>query len=81
MLISVIAATSWISVLRKQVAVRTDALREANERLHRVAIEDGLTGAANRRRFDELLKNEVNRAIVQLEIIHQQQQSPLDLAR
>jgi diguanylate cyclase (GGDEF)-like protein len=62
MLLSVIAAMTWISVLRKQVTNRTDELRDANERLHRMATEDGLTGAANRRRFDELLRQEVSRA-------------------
>jgi diguanylate cyclase (GGDEF)-like protein len=62
MLLSVIGATTWINVLRSQVAIRTEELREANERLHRVAAEDGLTGAASRRRFDELLRTEVDRA-------------------
>jgi diguanylate cyclase (GGDEF)-like protein len=63
MLLSVIGAVTWITLLRKQVAIRTDELRELNERLHRVATEDGLTGAANRRRFDELLRIEFVRAI------------------
>jgi diguanylate cyclase (GGDEF)-like protein len=62
MLLSVIAATTWIKVLRDQVAVRTEELRDANDRLGRMATEDGLTGAANRRRFDEALGNEVSRA-------------------
>ena len=62
MVLSVIAATTWISVLRHQVAGRTEELRQANERLGRVAIEDSLTGAANRRRFDQMLAAEVSRA-------------------
>ncbi|AUN95667.1 sensor domain-containing diguanylate cyclase [Pseudazoarcus pumilus] len=39
-----------------------DALREANVRLQRLAAEDGLTGLANRRAFDERLAAEIARA-------------------
>src|SRR5450432_580041 len=56
MLLSVCAAVGWIAVLRRHVATKTNQLREANERLGRMAAEDGLTGTSNRRRFDELLK-------------------------
>jgi diguanylate cyclase (GGDEF)-like protein len=62
MVLSVIAAVTWITLLHNQVAGRTEELRVANERLGRAAAEDGLTGAANRRRFDELLKHEMSRA-------------------
>jgi diguanylate cyclase (GGDEF)-like protein len=61
MLVSVFAALGWIWVLRKHVAIKTNELREANERLHRISVEDPLTGAANRRRFDELLNMEASR--------------------
>lgn len=40
-----------------------DALEEVNERLHRLATIDSLTGIANRRRFDEVLDSEWKRAI------------------
>jgi diguanylate cyclase (GGDEF)-like protein len=43
------------------VAAKTKELQEVNERLHRISIEDALTGAANRRRFDEVLEIEVRR--------------------
>ena len=62
MLLPAIGSTAWISVLRKQVASRTDELREANEQLCRLAGEDGLTRAVNRRRFDELLNSEITHA-------------------
>ena len=39
-----------------------DALHEANVRLQRLAAEDGLTGLANRRAFDERLAAEISRA-------------------
>ncbi len=39
--------------LQKVVEERTSALREAIERLHQLATSDSLTGAENRRRFDE----------------------------
>src|SRR6202011_3421462 len=51
----------WIAVLRRHVATKTNQLREVNERLRRAAVEDALTGAANRRRFDEMLETEVSR--------------------
>jgi diguanylate cyclase (GGDEF)-like protein/PAS domain S-box-containing protein len=38
-------------------------LRDANRQLHLLAMEDGLTGLANRRRFDERLEAEVGRAV------------------
>ena len=38
--------------LTQQVAQRTDALREANEQLVRIAAMDALTGIANRREFN-----------------------------
>jgi diguanylate cyclase (GGDEF)-like protein len=62
MLASVFAALAWIGVLRKHVATKTRELQEVNERLHLISVEDALTGAANRRRFDEMLKIEVSRA-------------------
>ena len=39
-----------------------DALHDANVRLQRLATEDGLTGLANRRAFDERLAAEISRA-------------------
>jgi len=40
----------------------TAQLRDANEALHALTILDGLTGVANRRRFDEYIQHEWSRA-------------------
>ena len=42
--------------LTREVAQRTDALREANERLQHLAASDALTGIANRREFTRRLR-------------------------
>jgi diguanylate cyclase (GGDEF)-like protein len=44
------------------VAERTQALKEANKKLEALSNTDGLTGIANRRYFDRILKQEWNRA-------------------
>jgi diguanylate cyclase (GGDEF)-like protein len=49
--------------LERKVAERTRELEEANRRLEALSTTDGLTGIANRRRFDEVLKDEWNRAL------------------
>lgn len=49
--------------LERLVGERTDALREANERLSELSFTDALTGIPNRRRFDEALDAEWKRAI------------------
>jgi len=51
----------WILVLRHHVAIKTIELRAANERLRQLSIEDALTGASNRRHFDEAIENEMRR--------------------
>lgn len=48
--------------LQRLVAERTEDLRKANELLQQLSIQDGLTGVANRRRFDEILDLEWRRA-------------------
>jgi diguanylate cyclase (GGDEF)-like protein len=48
--------------LEQRVAERTAELELVNERLHRIAIEDTLTGLANRRRFNEVMEEETRRA-------------------
>jgi diguanylate cyclase (GGDEF)-like protein len=48
--------------LRRLVEERTRELAEANARLERLSSQDGLTGVANRRRFDEALDLEWRRA-------------------
>jgi diguanylate cyclase (GGDEF)-like protein len=49
----------WISFLRRHVATKTIELRAANERLRQISVEDALTGAANRRRFDDVIEDKV----------------------
>ena len=48
--------------LEQRVAERTAELEKAMEALHRMAVEDGLTGLANRRRFNEVIEDEIRRA-------------------
>jgi diguanylate cyclase (GGDEF)-like protein len=47
--------------LDRRVAERTQELAEANRQLEALSITDGLTGLANRRRFDEVLEREWRR--------------------
>ncbi|TXH32695.1 MAG: diguanylate cyclase [Burkholderiaceae bacterium] len=49
--------------LTRQVAERTAELEQANQVLSKRSHTDGLTGVANRRRFDELLSQEWSRAM------------------
>ena len=53
--------------LEEHVAERTEALRNANQRLEALSVTDGLTGIANRRRFDAALATEWARALRQKE--------------
>jgi len=48
--------------LEMRVQERTDELERANEQLRAISLTDGLTRVANRRRFDEKLQDEWNRA-------------------
>jgi diguanylate cyclase (GGDEF)-like protein len=49
--------------LERKVAERTEALARANDRLEQLAITDALTGLPNRRRLDEILGVEWQRAL------------------
>lgn len=49
------------NVLEQRVAERTEQLEQANQRLSALSLTDGLTGIANRRRFDEELAKEWKR--------------------
>ena len=48
--------------LERSVAERTKELQEANARLERLAVTDGLTGVFNHRRFQEQLQAEILRS-------------------
>jgi diguanylate cyclase (GGDEF)-like protein len=48
--------------LERSVAERTKELQEANARLERLAVTDGLTGVYNHRRFQEQLQAEILRS-------------------
>lgn len=49
--------------LESLVEARTQALKEANDKLEALSNTDGLTGIANRRYFDQMLLQEWNRAL------------------
>ena len=77
-LLAGIASVVWLRLrgarrrereLTREVAQRTDALREANQRLERIAALDALTGIANRREF--------NRRLVQAWHEHARRAAPL----
>ena len=48
--------------LERRVEERTAQLREANERLEQLSMVDGLSGLANRRKFDQMLEQVWQRA-------------------
>jgi diguanylate cyclase (GGDEF)-like protein len=56
-----IASARLHDSLEQRVAERTAQLEEANRKLATLSITDGLTGLANRRRFDEVLRAECAR--------------------
>jgi diguanylate cyclase (GGDEF)-like protein len=70
LLVIVVAIFGWRLV--KQIELRTqtegnllrarDALAEVNGTLEKLAMQDGLTGLANRRQFDQTLSDELGRA-------------------
>ncbi len=51
------------TVLERRVKERTTELMEANLRLQELTMTDALTGVHNRRHFDEVLRQEVKRAM------------------
>jgi len=57
-----IRALRRLDDMRRELMAVTLELREANERLARLSQQDGLTGLANRRRFDLDLMRELGRA-------------------
>ncbi len=73
-----IASARLHDSLEQRVAERTAQLEEANRKLATLSITDGLTGLANRRHFDEVLRAECARvarlgqplAVVMLDVDH-----------
>lgn len=71
LLVLVVAAVGWRLVKQFELQVQTeaelrrarDALETLNGTLHALAMEDGLTGLANRRKFDVALDTEIGRAV------------------
>jgi diguanylate cyclase (GGDEF)-like protein len=57
-----IASARLHDSLEQRVAERTAQLEDANRKLAALSTTDGLTGVANRRRFDEVLRSECARA-------------------
>jgi diguanylate cyclase (GGDEF)-like protein len=62
MMLVVVAAATWVLVLKRRVKQASSQLQEANRDLTRLSNLDGLTGIANRRMFDQTLEIEWNRA-------------------
>jgi methyl-accepting chemotaxis protein len=54
-----------IDIMVETIAERTNALMEANTKLKQMSLVDGLTGIANRRRFDEDMAGEWRRMVRQ----------------
>lgn len=71
-LLGLVALSIWLRVrrireqrntLRRQVAESTRQLRIANRELERLSREDGLTGLANQRMFQQVLRQETRRSM------------------
>jgi diguanylate cyclase (GGDEF)-like protein len=60
---ALVAYTARSTLLQLRYALAQRQLREAGERLQQMALTDALTNTANRRRFDDALMHEWNRAI------------------
>ncbi|SEM41593.1 diguanylate cyclase (GGDEF) domain-containing protein [Variovorax sp. YR750] len=71
LLVLVVAAVGWRLVKQFELQIQTeaelrrarDALETLNQTLNTLAMEDGLTGLANRRKFDVTLDTEFSRAV------------------
>jgi diguanylate cyclase (GGDEF)-like protein len=59
-----LCALAWVAALRQRVAEQTAVIRKQNVILKDLSFQDGLTGVANRRKFDEALEVEFVRARV-----------------
>ncbi|MDP9607275.1 UNVERIFIED_ORG: diguanylate cyclase (GGDEF)-like protein [Variovorax paradoxus] len=71
LLVLLVAGVGWCLIRQLKLQIQTegelrqarDALETLNTTLHTLAMEDGLTGLANRRKFDVTLETEFGRAI------------------
>jgi diguanylate cyclase (GGDEF)-like protein len=61
-LIATLCVLAWVAALRSRIADQTMLIQRQNVTLRSLSFQDGLTGVANRRMFDETLQAEFRRA-------------------
>ncbi len=59
-----LCALGWVVALRQRISEQTTVIRKQNVILKGLTFQDGLTGVANRRKFDDTLEIEFARAMV-----------------
>jgi diguanylate cyclase (GGDEF)-like protein len=57
-----LCALGWVAVLRHRISEQAAVIQQQNATLKDLSFQDGLTGIANRRKFDETLEAEFERA-------------------
>jgi diguanylate cyclase (GGDEF)-like protein len=61
-LVMTLCVLGWVIVLRNRVSEQSAVIQRHNQSLRELSLRDGLTGIANRRRFDETLEVELHHA-------------------